>query len=179
MTQNLRIVGKPITSADSDVSSGYTIPSSAKWTASSTNSNYAYYENNTSYGAYYTWYTATAGTGTSSMTTQGQNASGSICPKGWKLPSSGSNSNSDFQQLSKLYTTGLKLAAAPANFTYAGLLNPGNGSLVNQGLGGYYWSSTVYSSTSAYNLHFLMGSVSPDYHYNRPGGFSVRCIARN
>ena len=38
-------------------------------------------------GNYYQWNAATAGTG---GTITSSNASGSVCPKGWKLPSSGS-----------------------------------------------------------------------------------------
>ncbi len=40
------------------------------------------------YGAYYNWYAATAGTGNASVTTQGQDVNSSICPKGWRLPTS-------------------------------------------------------------------------------------------
>ncbi len=40
------------------------------------------------YGAYYSWFAATAGTGNASVTTQGQDVNSSICPKGWRLPTS-------------------------------------------------------------------------------------------
>ena len=36
-------------------------------------------------GNYYNWYAATAGTGNSSITTDGTNVQGSVCPKGWGL----------------------------------------------------------------------------------------------
>ncbi len=38
------------------------------------------------YGAYYNWFAATAGTGNASVTTDGQDVSDSICPKGWRMP---------------------------------------------------------------------------------------------
>ncbi len=44
------------------------------------------------YGAYYNWYAATAGTGNASVTVDGQDVDASICPKGWRLPTSNKTS---------------------------------------------------------------------------------------
>lgn len=41
---------------------------------------------------------------------------------------------------------------------------------------GYYWSSTIYSATSAYYLYFLSSSVDPASYGNRYIGRSVRCV---
>ncbi|MBR2836834.1 InlB B-repeat-containing protein [Candidatus Saccharibacteria bacterium] len=70
-----------------------------------------------SYGNYYNWYSATAGNGTFSSDPSGNTAtntaSGSICPKGWRLPVGGglpnpdssawgdNSANSDFYALGK------------------------------------------------------------------------------
>ncbi len=51
-------------------------------------------------GNYYFWNTATAGTG-GSITVAGQNATGSICPKGWRLPSN--SGDSTFETLLSAY----------------------------------------------------------------------------
>ncbi len=45
------------------------------------------------YGAYYNWYAVTAGTGTY-VNVANQEASGSICPKGWQLPTAYENDTS-------------------------------------------------------------------------------------
>ena len=58
-------------------------------------------------GNYYNWYTVTAGSGNSSVTTVGTNVQGSICPKGWGIPtgysSSSNNYNNNFGQLMGAY----------------------------------------------------------------------------
>ena len=131
---------------------------------------------------YYTWHTATAGTGTADQTTQGWNAPSSICPKGWRLPTGGSGG--DFQTLTNAYSIGNNAAGSntlrgdPLKFTYAGSVYYGDGVLYNQGSSGFYWSSTVSNQVSAYNLYFDSSSVNPTYDLNRPYGLSVRCVAR-
>lgn len=51
--------------------------------------------------------------------------------------------------------------------------------LFHVGLFGYYWSSVVNNSTSAYVLCFTAnGDLYPPYSVNRANGFSVRCVAR-
>ncbi len=194
MVDNLRITNKNISSADSDLSEGtsYTIPVSNLWTDKTTTANGAYYENNTAHGAYYTWYTATAGTGKSSVTS-GQ-ASGSICPKGWRLPTGGSSG-----EFKALYNNGYSSwttdnningrwfggtsssAVGAAFFTASGIVP--SGSLINVGSDGYYWSSTPYGSSypsGTYNFGFDSSNIYPaDYHYlARYNGYSVRCVAK-
>ncbi len=44
------------------------------------------------YGAYYSWFAATAGTGDASVAVGGQDVDASICPKGWRLPTSNKTS---------------------------------------------------------------------------------------
>ncbi len=181
MTQNLRIVNKQISSADSNLAEGatYTIPaSSSPWSDTSASTNKVHYAGNTTNGANYTWYTATA-------STQGNNYS--ICPRGWKLPSiadyesmmkvakinfkdcksgtcSGSSSASD----------STKIRGKPYNFPYAGIVD--YGSLNGVGSAGSYWSSTADGTDYAYVLYFSSSEVDT-YDGYRYDGYSVRCIA--
>ena len=172
MTQNLRIAGKTITPADSDVTTSYTIPASSISGFSAYNTSNAYVDGD---GGFYNWYTATAGTGTQSMSTQGQNTTVSICPKGWRLPTSG-NSSSEFQALYNNYNSSSALRTNPVNLTLSGYVS--SSSRYYQGSFGYYWSSTVYSDYFAYNLGLNTSNVYPANYSGKNVGFSVRCIAR-
>ena len=173
MTQNLRIAGKTITPADSDVTSNYTIPASSLSGFNSYDTSNAYVDN--TYGGYYTWYTATAGTGTYSLSTIGYNTTVSICPKGWRLPTSG-NIASDFQTLYNSYSSSSALISSLINLTLSGLAS--SSSMGAQGSGGYYWSSTVYNSNRAYHFYRNSSGIRPSVISDKDGGFSVRCVAR-
>ena len=171
MTQNLRIVNKTITPADSDVTANYTIPASSISGFESYDTSNAYIDGG---DGFYTWYTATAGTGTQSMSSG--NTAVSICPKGWRLPTGG-NSNSEFQALYSNYNSSSALMSNPVSLTLSGYV--GSSSRYHQGSSGFYWSSTVDSSGSAYDLRLGTSAVNPANHYNyKHSGFSVRCIAR-
>ena len=173
MTQNLRIINKTITPADSNVTANYTIPASSISGFNSYNTSNAYVDNND--GGFYTWYTATAGTGTQSMSTQGQNTAVSICPKGWKLPTGGSNG--EFQALYNNYNSSSALRSNPVNLTLSGHMY--SNSRYYQGSDGTYWSSTVYSGSYAYGLFLNTSNVNHTTYYSGEfDGFSVRCIAR-
>ena len=211
MTENLRISGDSVKAVsgsavldqtNTDIASGsFTLPDSnlSKFNLGSMSSsttqwkeNDAVYVGNVSYqdpdwgaknfeSGYYTWHTATAGTGTASQTTQGWNAPSSICPKGWHLPKGGSNG--EFQQLTTAYgitsnAEGSKaLRGEPLNFTCAGAVYSSSGSLYFQGSVGVYWSSTVSDTYPAYYLFFNSSGVDPARSNNRPSGYSVRCVA--
>ena len=136
-------------------------------------------------GDYYSWKAATAGVGTTSITTE-QDVNESICPAGWRLPTSNSDSaNYSFGNLVKQYgytgsnqsgTTDATLLASPLFFARGGSVD--SGSLVVQGSYGLYWSSRAYSiSTRAYYLRFGSSYVYPSYGHLRYVGLSVRCVA--
>ena len=178
MTQNLRTVNKTLTQSDSNTSGNFIVPASASWTDKSTTGNHAYYGNDTDYGAYYTWYTATAGTNASTY---------DICPKGWRLPTSG-----EFQALydkgkSSRTTNGGKngywiggssaSVSGAAFFPAAGYMNADNGLSSAVGSDGFYWSSTPAGSTTTY-LRFNSSSILPLASFNRYFGLSVRCVAK-
>ncbi len=191
MTQNLRIVSKLLTPDDSDVTGNYYLPASValdKTPANDTpqyfsnNDTYqsrVYYNNNTTYGAHYSWFAATAGTGDAKITSG--NAPSSICPKGWQLPT---NNNTDANQkpFGKLTTTysigsnGGKLTQTPLSFFFGGYVN--NSSLNYANSSGYYWSSTAIDSYNAYLLSFNISNFTPSGSLYRYDGSSVRCVAR-
>ena len=170
MTQNLRIINKTITPTDSDVTSNYTIPASSINGFSSNDTSNAYVDSD---DGFYTWYTATAGTGTESMSSG--NTPVSICPKGWKLPTGG-NSNNEFQTLYDNYNSFFALKSNPVNFTLSGYVTYNSRS--DQGLYGYYWSSTVYSSGNAEGLVLFDSRVDVGGANGKYFGSPVRCIAR-
>ena len=129
------------------------------------------------YGVYYNWYTATAGTGTYSMTSG--NATGSICPKGWILPpNSGERSyyNLLFTKagLSSNSASSTTMQGAPYNFPLSGYTH-GEG-IDDVGRNGYFWSSSVLDNDIAYLLNFNSSRIFPQ-NYNVKGyGSSVRCV---
>ena len=135
-----------------------------------------------SYGNYYNWYAATAGTGTYSQTSG--DATGSICPSGWTLPSGGSDGQySSLDSAMGGTGSGQGTAVAsnrwrsyPANFLYSGSWwgsAPGA-----RGLDGFYWSRTAYGRGSAVELGFNAETVNPDTSVSgKPYGYTVRCLS--
>ena len=181
MTQNLRLVGpfQPDQS-DSDVTwtkstTTFTLPAqnTGKWctTGDETCNNTAnnLYSGDSTYGTYYSWYAATAGTGTYSTSTDGANAPSSICPKGWRLPTGGSSG--EFQTLYNNYKSYALMQGDPA-FVLSGVNTGG------QGGGGYYWSSTAFANGFAYGLAMYNSRVYPATYGYKNYGYSVRCVAR-
>ena len=171
MTQNLRIIDKTLTPADSDVTSNYTIPASSLSGFISYNTSNAYVNSD---GGFYNWYAATAGTGTTALTVNGQNTTVSICPKGWRLPTGGGSG--EFLVLYNNYNSSSSLRSNLVNLTSSGYVF--SNSRYYQGSDGYYWSSTVDSSYGAYSLHLNTSNVDPVNYGTKYYGFSVRCIAR-
>ena len=219
MTENLNLAGGTALSADdTDVTSTYissfstsnnltktgnTIVLPASSTSGFDTANYSYVYNSgnkTSNCAspgcysYYSWDAATLGSGRT-IAADNTDAEQSICPKGWKLPTSRTTSDTNWQTTSDFYrlahqygldsTTstnesdnGFYTQAGPGtipNFLLAGLYD--NGSFGLGGSYGYYWSSTSYSSTSiARYLYFYSSYVDSAYSYDSYRGFSVRCL---
>ena len=171
MTDNLKLINKEISSTDSDMTSGsWTVPASSKTGFSSYNTNNAYLDS--SYGGYYTFYTATAGWGTNSVSSG--NSSKSICPKNWRLPTGGFSG--EFQTLYNNYSSSAKMRSTPPSFTLAGYVD--SSSVYVQGTRGRYWSSTVYNANDAYGLSLNSSNVNPASSNLKYNGYSVRCVAR-
>ena len=70
---------------------------------------------------------------------------------------------------------GTKILASPLYLARSGSVN--GGSLSNLGSYGYYWSSSVCSSSYAYYLHLDSSDVYPQVDYYRASGRSVRCVS--
>ena len=178
-----------LTPADSDVAADFTVPASlhalsdgsfgAKVdlnTAQVYDGGYQHEQYKSSYGAYYNWNAATAGTGNSTVLGDDTNVRSSICPKGWTLPTS-----ADYTKI--LNIAGITntsegsaiLQAPPYNYATSGFLY--NAKMSEIGTGGKVWSSTG-SSSLAYFLSFGNSGVSV-LRGQRQGGVSVRCIANN
>ena len=141
------------------------------------------------FGNFYNWYSATAGTGTYSLT-DGEVASGSICPTGWRLPNNNNaNEATDYSYLLYKYDVlrnpdsdeynSDKLAnlyLAPLYFVPLGLYyyGPGiNGIEIN------LWSSMAGSNLEAKQFSgSIFNAPRPWENFNKYTGQSVRCIVR-
>lgn len=129
-------------------------------------------------GNHYQWNAVTAGTG--GTISSGQ-AAGSICPKGWRLPTSGASG--EFQVLvsaGNLGTFVANLNRAPYYFVRGGSVDQGSNLFIYAGMNGTYWSSTPVSGSAnnSYNLYFDANHFVVSATDARQGGRSVRCIAR-
>ena len=159
MTENLRLSGgRTLTSADSNVASSWSFPSTSLTSGNSYTDAYSTISSNDSYGGYYNYCAASAGTVCSQTM---QDATYDICPKGWRLPT-----QSEFAGI-----TGYSSAFSPV---YSGFYD--SGSLIDTGSGGYWWSSTAYNNSSQYSLYYRSGSLGTGYGDNKRYGFSVRCV---
>lgn len=185
MLQNLALAGgTALNTTTSNVS--YTLPSSSTSGFSSDTVAYMYNGSHTdgtadstsNTGAYYSFVAATAGTGTGSS----GNASGNICPKGWRLPTGGASG--EFAALAKAYGgTGsnsdadIKYGSSFSNAYKAALVGYyDGGSRGSFGSVGYWWSSTLGSSTYGYGLTMNTGYGYPLNYYGKRLGFPVRCV---
>ena len=66
---------------------------------------------------------------------------------------------------------------ATINFPASGLRNDSDGSLINVGDGGYYWSAVPYSERSGSYLEFNSGDVYSRYYGSRTYGFAARPVS--
>jgi len=103
---------------------------------------------------------------------QGVNGTNNVCPTGFRLPTqpewSALVTAEGITNAATAFSSSLKLPVA-------GYRGRANGSLYDQGSGGYYWSSGV-SGTFASHLFFNAIGVFPANADYRAVGFSVRCV---
>ena len=131
-----------------------------------------------SYGNYYNWYSATAGTGIWSSSPT--DATGSICPSGWTLPTGGNNGQ--FYALNLVVNSGYtnitdSLRKYPINFIFSGRrVSGGEGDRNSQG---HYFSSSV--GNRYYLKEFLITEYHLAFYEDNQGDnwdieASVRCL---
>ena len=139
-------------------------------------------------GNYYNWTAAVAINNSSSYTAGNTDINQSICPSGWTLAKAGNNtSNGSFRYLFDQYGTWNSATHTldndynPMNSPiYLSLAGSWYGTLNEVALSGFYYSSTIGGSTSAYNLEtFVGGDFTPgNAAGGRYVGHSVRCVSR-
>ena len=196
MTQNLALertgTFTTLTPSDSNVTSNFELPisqtsGSESWgndeDQATLNTKHLYSSGNSLYGNYYNYYTATAGTGGTDKTTGV--ASSSICPKGWRLPTS--TRTGDFR---KMIETGYgivvnkagqeedvnKLLSTPFFYVAAGQYADG---ILMVGETARYWSATSMSAVDAYyaTIDLQSNLINPANYWRKFYGEPIRCIA--
>ena len=174
MTQNLRIAGKTLTPADSDVRNNYVLPVSSLG-ATSMDWDGVYID--AQYGGHYSVEVMIA----EDYDISGNNYTHSICPKNWRLPSTNA-SDSHFQVLYNNYNSSTALSSSPINLTLAGYIYGSDLENTNRGEAGYYWSSTPAHYLSFSRFSETSVDVAADVNsYDVDGdyyGRSIRCVAR-
>ena len=221
MTTNLNLAGgTTLNASDSNVPSDnyYTLPDSTAITSGTSvpsdqfsNDSTAYVFNtgnntttcnsSTPCNSYYSWLAATAGGKDSSgtaVTTNGYNAAYSICPKGWRLPTSTTSNASaqtspnwktgDWYTLMTAYGANLESNYYENAGTFYNNAGPGttpnfllaggyySGSFYNGGSFGNYWSASSFSSSGGYYGAFGSSLVYSANNGTRRYGLSVRCL---
>ncbi len=213
MTKNLNLAGgAEITSELSDIPVGYSLPTengfqvgnklpvSSQTGFSDSAQAYVYNTGNNTNNcsssgcySYYSWTAATAGSGIN-IGTDNADAPYSICPRGWKLPTSKTKAyladGSDLYQLAVAYGMNPdNTLQSPSDFyNQAGPNTIPNflraGSYVNSGISYANGRGYLLSRTSAYwsggirGLLFTTGNVDSSSAMGRAEGYPVRCLVR-
>jgi uncharacterized protein (TIGR02145 family) len=169
MVDDLKTFGITINSADSDLPDGvtYTLPNEntmESFEFSDIDATFIYHGS-----GFYNFYTATAGWGKGSISSG--DSPQSICPKGWRLPTGGYNSEYDIFADHTYYLS----LESEANFTFVGEVQAGE--LYGDRDEAHYWSSTVIDSGNAYAFYADRSGSTADYAEDKYYGSNVRCIA--
>lgn len=161
MTQNLRIAqGTTLTPSDSNVTENYTIPHDDLTLGNSYTEARSHAGDDIDTGYWYNFCAASAGTNCQNSTQY--DTTYDICPKGWRLPTS-----SEFDTING-DSFGSAFSPVAGGYYY-------NGSLVNTGPYGFWWSSTAYDSIYQYYLGLSLGFLSTGSN-RKYDGYYVRCI---
>ena len=136
---------------------------------------------------YYNWTGATAGQGSQSDATDGVSVDGSICPAGWRLPTTyndTTNQNISWGALTNAYlgiTTNAPTTAGyqtleqyPVSLYRAGFVGPDS---QDYAANGYHWSATANGADFGYYLYCSASYVLPQNSLNKYYGFPLRCVA--
>jgi uncharacterized protein (TIGR02145 family) len=148
------------------------------------------YNNNESYcrkyGRLYDWNTAMGGSSSSTANPSGVRG---VCPSGWHLPSR-AEWDALMTAVGGSSMAGKKLKSTSGwgdeyngtdDYGFSalpgGYRNYSDGSFLNAGYYGYWWTATEYSSGYAYSRYMNYDSGLVDENsYNKSYGFSVRCV---
>ena len=129
------------------------------------------------YGTYYNWYASTAGTGTSDLVSV--NATSSVCPKGWRLPTGGEGG--EFQTLYGFYNSWELMTNTNGPYFILGGRRDGTSSTA-QGKIGRYWSSLAHTDATRSHSITLDGWDNTIYsagNLNKYYGLTLRCLAHD
>ena len=173
MTENLRLVNKTISSADSNLpeETTWTVPASNASTFTFTqNVNSVYYD--ATYGGYYSYYAATAGAGGTSVALS--NVPRDICPKGWRMPLGGEED--EYQTLYNYYNSPSLMMGDPG-FVLSGDVN--HGQFEAAGINGVYWTGTSYDANYAYRFQISATNANPNQQDDKFTGHAIRCVTEN
>jgi uncharacterized protein (TIGR02145 family) len=126
-------------------------------------------------GYFYNWCAAN-GSQSTACTAQATvpgtiNTAKSVCPAGWRLPTS-TEFTTLYSNLGSTYSTVISGFRAVHGGVYSSAVR-------YQGSNGNYWSSTPYGSSNtsyANYLYFDTSSVTPANYNFRANGFAVRCV---
>jgi len=147
-------------------------------------------------GYLYNWFAATGGTGNYSLNTYGNQATGSICPANFRLPSAESGTGgpttngtgvteADFPVLNAsmdagYLTTGSTNSALFTNWLpgsqWSGVFSGVWTFSLGSGASGAFWSSTVISPGLARQLFVVANDVAPNVGTDQAYGMAVRCV---
>lgn len=186
MVQNLALAGGTVLNTTTSNTS-YTLPASSasdfyyaapKNMYNGTHINGAADNQTNNTGAYYSFSVATADTGTGSS----GNATGNICPKGWRLPTGGNGD--EFQTLYNTYGNYNSFNDAFRgslvgyySFESNGPADERDSYLTRDGAAGSWWSSTIKSSSLTYTFYIGTSSaIIPYTDGSRNYGRSIRCV---
>lgn len=163
------ISSKTLTSANSNVSSTFNTPTyKMEEYVDPYVQGTGYQTCDSTYGAWYEYYTATAGTVTndSSAVQSPTDAVYDICPKGWRLPT-------------KVETQGIIAYTEDFSPTYGGAYL--GGSRDQEQAMGFWWTSTLEEDSSIGNVISYALTYTRrlyNYSYNALNGFYVRCVLK-
>lgn len=157
----------------------YVVPSTTNYTteptAPSTATNGA-----GQYGYLYNWCGAMGGQATSAClnaTTPTPIITTTVCPASWRLPT-GTPTSGEIAALNTAVNGGSTANSNGLRSNWLGQYSGrGTNSFVNQGVYGYYWSSTQDLGTNARYLLFSSSAVYAPDTADKTNGYAVRCVA--
>lgn len=127
------------------------------------------------YGFMYNWCAAMGGdtsTYACNVTVSGHYPSISICPSGWRIPTT-----ADFNSLNAAVNSGSTSSPSGLLTNWLGMYGGAvSGGTTGQGYEGYYWTSEWTSRDTANAFYFNASQVRIPYSIGKTNQFAVRCI---